>query len=47
MILAWAKSFVIEVVDIQCSKLFKGVCSAVNGTVHYKDPLKSFDKSRA
>ena len=24
-----------------------GVCSAVYGTVHYKEPLKSFDKSRA
>ena len=23
-----------------------GVCSAVCGTVHYKEPLKSFDKSR-
>ena len=23
-----------------------GVCSAVYGTVHYKAPLKSFDKSR-
>ena len=24
-----------------------GVCSAVYGAVHYKEPLKSFDKSRA
>ena len=24
-----------------------GVCSDVFGTVHYKDPLKLFDKSRA
>ena len=24
-----------------------GVCSAVCGTVHYEEPLKSFDKSRA
>ena len=24
-----------------------GVCSDVCGTVHYKDPLKLFDKSRA
>ena len=23
-----------------------GVCSDVYGTVHYKDPLKLFDKSR-
>ena len=24
-----------------------GVCSAIYGTVHYKEPLKSFDKSKA
>ena len=24
-----------------------GVCSAVYGTTHYKEPLKSFNKSRA
>ena len=39
--------FVIVVVHMQCSKLFKGVYSAVYGIVHYEEPLKSFDKSRA
>ena len=57
---------VIEVVPIQCSKLFKGMECAVHrgcvytvlqtvqrhgvwsdGTVHYEEPLKLFDKSRA
>ena len=43
--------FVIEVVHIQCSKLFKGmecaVLSMVGPTVQYKEPLKSFHKTRA
>ena len=34
--------FVIAVVHIQCSKLFKGMACTVYGTVHYKEPLKSF-----
>ena len=35
---------VIKVVHIQCSNC-PGVCSADYGTVHYKEPLKSFDKT--
>ena len=37
---------VIGVVHVQCCELFKVVYSAVYGTVHCKEPLKSFDKSR-
>ena len=46
--LGWV--FVIEVVPIQCSKLFKCmecVWSAVYVTVHYKKPFKSFDMCEA
>ena len=33
------RMFVIEVVDIQCSKLFKGMeCAVLSGSVHYKEP---------
>ena len=41
--------FVIESVYIQCSKLFKNMYCAVLSMVivHYKEPLKSFDKSKA
>ena len=37
--------FVIVVVHIECSKLSnrRGVYSAAYGTVHYKEPLKSFE----
>ena len=40
--------FVIHVEHIQCSKLFKGMeYSAAYGSVHYKEPLKLINKSRA
>ena len=31
---------------IMCSELFKRMCSAAYFTVHYEEPLKSFDNSR-
>ena len=37
--------FVIEVVHIQCSKLFKGLEFVAMSMAHYKRPLKSFNKS--
>ena len=39
--------YIIVVVRMLCSKLFKGLCSVVYGNVHYKEPLKSVDKSGA
>ena len=46
-LLNWYTSCIIEVVYIQCFKLFKGANSAVYGNVHYNEQLKSFYKSRA
>ena len=40
------RMFVIEVVHIECSILFKGLACAYGISVHYKQPLKSFDKKR-
>ena len=40
------RMFVIEVVHIECFILFKGLACAYDISVHYKAPLKSFDKKR-
>ena len=42
------RMLVFEVVHIQCSKLFKVLeCAVLECSVHYKETLKSLDKSRA